>query len=200
MGRTARGGRLTTTAKTILDLLVPAWVASEVLLGVLRRARGEGDQRADQGSSPLLWGVILGSVACAVLLRLLDVGGTRAEVPALAWGALALLGGGLALRWWAIITLGRLFTMTLAVRRGHELVTAGPYRWVRHPAYAGMLLAFAGCGLWMENWLSLAALLVPIGGVVLHRIHVEEAILNDALGDPYRRYRDRTKRLVPWVF
>ena len=186
-------------SKIVLDVLVPVWVASEVLLGMLRRARDEGDRSADRGSSLLLWGAILGSVACAVALRGVDAGRVPAGFQGLHVIALALLAAGLALRWWAILTLGRLFTMTLAVRDGHNVITHGPYRRIRHPAYAGMLLAFAGCGLWMESWLSTAALLVPIGAVVLHRIRVEEEALVEALGEPYRRYREGTKLLIPWL-
>lgn len=187
------------SAKAVLDVLVPAWVASEVLLGVLLRARGAGDRSTDRGSSVLLWAVILVSVACAVIAQGAAVG-RAVGLPYLHAAALALMTLGLALRWWAIVTLGRLFTMTLAVRDEHRLVTRGPYRHIRHPAYAGMLLAFAGCGLWMESWLSAAVLVVPIGAVLLHRIRVEEAALGQALGEPYRRYCGATKRLVPRVF
>lgn len=187
------------SARAILDLLVPAWVASEILLGVLRRARAEGDRTADQGSSPLLWGVILASVACAVAVRSIGAESMPLAPPRSDRIALGLLAAGLLARWWAILTLGRLFTMTLAVRADHGVVTTGPYRWVRHPAYTGMLLAFAGCGLWMGSWLTLAVLVIPITGVVLHRIRVEEAALTEALGEEYRSYRERTKRLLPYL-
>jgi protein-S-isoprenylcysteine O-methyltransferase len=188
------------SAKAVLEAAIPFWVASEILLGIVRRARGAGDRSTDRGSSFLLWGSILGGVVLSVGVRASGLGGSAAGVPGLHSAALALLVIGLALRWWAILTLGRLFTMTLAVREGHEVVTDGPYRWVRHPAYAGMLVCFAGCGLWMGSWLSLAALLVPIGAAVLRRIRVEEAALVQALGEPYERYRRSTSLLIPGLF
>jgi len=188
------------SAKAMLDVAIPVWVASEVLVGFMRRARSAGDRSADRGSSVLLWGSILGGVALSVGVRVSGLGGGAAGVPGVHSVALALLVVGLALRWWAILALGRLFTMTLAVREGHRVVTGGPYRWVRHPAYAGMLACFAGCGLWMGSWLSLVALLVPISAAVLRRIRVEEAALVQALGEPYEVYRRSTKLLIPGVF
>jgi len=186
--------------KAALDILVTVWVASEILLGIFRRARGRGDQGTDRGSSALLWGVILGSVACAVVVRQTASGRVPIQIPHLDAIALVLFVAGLLLRWWAILTLGPMFTMTLAIRARHELVTAGPYRWIRHPAYAGMLVAFAASGLHFGSWVSFAVLVLPITGAVLHRIRVEEAALLEALGEPYRNYRDGTPRLVPWVF
>lgn len=148
----------------------------------------------------VLWFTIAVSIAAAVLLS-----GYRSErfgigaVPRTST-ALLLLGGGLALRWWAIGTLGRLFTVNVAVFEDHHLVANGPYRFVRHPSYTGMLLAFLGLGVFFGSWLSLAALIVPIGLASAYRIHVEEAMLFKAFGGNYSAYCARTKRLVPGVF
>ena len=51
---------------------------------------------------------------------------------------------GLLLRWWAIIVLGRFFTVDVSIAEGHELIESGPYRFIRHPSYTGALLAFLG--------------------------------------------------------
>ena len=53
---------------------------------------------------------------------------------------------GLILRWWAIIMLGRFFTVDVTIEKDHELVERGPFRIVRHPSYTGVLLAFVGLG------------------------------------------------------
>jgi protein-S-isoprenylcysteine O-methyltransferase Ste14 len=61
-------------------------------------------------------------------------------------------------------------------------------------------MAFLGLGLCMANWASLLSLMVPICLVFLRRIHVEETVLLEALGDEYRDYMRRTKRLIPAIY
>src|SRR5437773_11448726 len=68
---------------------------------------------------------------------------------------LVLFVAGLILRWWAIITLGRFFTVDVAIEKDHELVERGPFRWVRHPSYTGVMVAFGG---WSSNLQELAGI------------------------------------------
>ena len=76
-------------------------------------------------------------------------------------------------------------------------MSSGPYKWIRHPSYTGLLLIAAGFGLAVGNWLALAVgLLLPLPGI-LWRIRVEEAELERVLGAAYGSYRARTTRLVP---
>lgn len=107
---------------------------------------------------------------------------------------------GLALRWWAVLTLGRYFQLTVVVQRDQPVVERGPYRLLRHPGYTGALLFMLGIGFAFDNVLSvLACLFVPLLGV-LSRIHVEEELLGRELGEPYRDYSRRTRRLIPGVW
>src|SRR5215216_7825468 len=81
-----------------------------------------------------------------------------------------------------------------------QVATRGPYRWVRHPSYTGLLLIALGFGLGVGNWLSLAiCAVIPLVGLV-PRIAVEEAELARVLGDPYRSYQKATRRLVPGLW
>ena len=105
---------------------------------------------------------------------------------------------GLLLRWWAIITLGRFFTVDVTIEKDHELVERGPFRMVRHPSYTGVLLAFVGLALTLDNWAALLVILLPIGVAFIHRMNVEEKALSGALGSQYTNYMRRTKRLVPF--
>jgi protein-S-isoprenylcysteine O-methyltransferase Ste14 len=101
---------------------------------------------------------------------------------------------------WSIRTLGRFFRYEVVVQEGHRVVDTGPYRLVRHPSYTGSLLAFLGIGIALDNWLSVAAALgLPLLGF-LRRIAVEEAALTSELGDAYRSYKERTRRLVPGIW
>jgi len=88
----------------------------------------------------------------------------------------------------------------VSISAEHKLIDAGPYRYVRHPSYTGALLAFLGLGFCFGNWLSILFLTVPIIGAFLWRIRIEESALTKALGNDYRAYMERTKRLIPWVY
>jgi protein-S-isoprenylcysteine O-methyltransferase Ste14 len=113
---------------------------------------------------------------------------------------LVLMWAGIVVRQWAISVLGRFFTVDVRVQSGQVVVDRGPYRWVRHPSYTGMIVTFVGVGLALGNWLSLALLLVvPTAGLIV-RIHVEERTLTEALGEPYRRFAAGRPRLFPGVW
>ena len=104
---------------------------------------------------------------------------------------------GIALRGWSFKALGEYFTRTAMVSPDQPVVTAGPYRLLRHPSYAGVLLACTGIGLASANWVGLAGLaLLPLA-LILWRIHIEENALLTTLGDRYRAYAGHHKRLVP---
>lgn len=177
------------------------YVASEIGLGIVKRARSSESRIADQGSLGLIWVVVSCSMFLAFSLRYsrpqYDF---RSAAPIAAALGTALFLAGLAIRWYAIIYLGRFFTVNVAIAKDHKLIEGGPYRYVRHPAYSGALLAFFGLGLCLGNWMSLAAVAIPILAVFLWRIHVEEAALLAGLGSQYRSYMDRTKRLFPGVY
>jgi protein-S-isoprenylcysteine O-methyltransferase Ste14 len=112
----------------------------------------------------------------------------------------AVMWAGILLRAWAIVTLGRFFRRDVQVAADQVVVTAGPYAAIRHPSYAGNLLTLTGFGIVLENWASVAAVvLIPLAAH-LPRIRVEDAFLVDRLGEPYREYAETTARLVPGVW
>jgi len=107
---------------------------------------------------------------------------------------------GIGLRFWSFRTLGRYFTFSVMTSADQPVVTNGPYRFVRHPSYLGIILVLTGLGATYGNWLSLAALmLVPLIGFI-YRIHVEEAALSTTLGSVYTSYASGRKRLMPYVW
>jgi len=184
----------------LLRIAMFAWPASEVGLAVFRRARGAGTSRQDRGTAVLLWSVITVAVGAAVVAPMVGLGVLRWSLPVRAGAALVLLSAGIALRWWAILTLGRFFTVHVAVHDDHQLVDTGPYRVLRHPSYTGLLLSFVGLGLGFGSWVSVLVLVVPITAAVAWRIAVEERALAERLGEAHARWRERTWRLVPFVW
>jgi protein-S-isoprenylcysteine O-methyltransferase Ste14 len=141
-------------------------------------------------------GLVLGGIAQRRLpgLSFTDTGWTPTLIGA------AVMWAGIGLRVWAIATLGRFFRRDIQVAVDQVVVREGPYTAIRHPAYAGNLLMLAGFGIILANWASLAVLVViPVLGH-LPRIRVEDALLIDRLGGPYRAYAATTARLVPGVW
>jgi protein-S-isoprenylcysteine O-methyltransferase Ste14 len=104
---------------------------------------------------------------------------------------------GLAVRAWAVVALGASFRTTVEVDPGQAVVARGPYRWIRHPSYTGLLVIVAGFGLAAGSWLSFAACLILPLPAIVRRIHVEEAELERVLGDAYRGYASGRARLMP---
>jgi protein-S-isoprenylcysteine O-methyltransferase Ste14 len=105
-----------------------------------------------------------------------------------------------AIRAWSIITLGHLFQYSIRIQSGHTVVTTGPYRFVRHPSYTGLVLGVAGyalaCG---DVWCLIAAAVLAGAGLAV-RIRVEERQLRDALGADYDEFAAHHKRLIPGIF
>jgi protein-S-isoprenylcysteine O-methyltransferase Ste14 len=185
--------------RTGLWIVVGLFPLSEIALAVLKRADPRCAQSEDRGSMRLLWLAIALGVGVAIGCQWVPSArpGLRAElVQALALATLVL---GLTVRWVAIVTLGRHFTVNVAIRPDHALVQHGLYRLVRHPSYSGLLVAFVGLGLFFDNWLSLVGLMTPVALAVIHRMATEERSLLAALGPPDAAYCARTKRLFPGV-
>ena len=171
--------------------------AQEAYAGRLRRADA---QARDQGSLYVFW--TLTALGYATAFSLWSSG--RPPGPQLPewtlWAGAAIATAGIGLRFWSVRTLGRYFTYVVKVADGQPVVEAGPYRLLRHPSYAGMLVTGIGMGLALRYALAPLIIVVPQMLGMIVRIRVEERALADAIGEPYRAYMRRTKRIVPFVW
>lgn len=114
------------------------------------------------------------------------------------WVGAALTLGGITLAVWARAHLGRNWGMPQTLRKHHELVSSGPYQLVRHPIYAGILLALLGTALvYGPFWFIM---LFGLGAFFVYSTYVEERDLCARFPDAHRHYRTRTKRLVPFIW
>jgi len=187
-------------------LLGLIYLVSEVVLTITRRSRSKTGTKQDKSTLGMLWVVIAVSIMAGVFVaRSRSLRGVLwpFELPESDWTAVAAIGLfalGLAVRWWAIVTLGRFFTVDVTIEKDHELVERGPFRYVRHPSYTGVLLAFVGWALTLRNWAAILVVLVPIFVAFVRRMNVEEEALSRALGERYIDYMKRTKRLVPGLY
>lgn len=109
----------------------------------------------------------------------------------------SVLGVGFAI--WARRNLAGNWSQTLDFKEQHKLVTSGPYKFVRHPMYTGMLLMYAGIALAFLSWVGLLGVLF-LFWAFLERIKSEEALMAEHFPNEYPGYKKETKKLIPFIF
>jgi protein-S-isoprenylcysteine O-methyltransferase Ste14 len=173
---------------------------ASVITTAVPRNRGS-TQTVDQGTRRILVVGTLAGVLVAVEVA--------SRVPRARWGSNDWFGviagmtialAGIALRAWAVKTLGRYFQREVVIESGQTIVRSGPYRWLRHPAYSGNLLMFFGLGVVVGSWVGAAAGAIVMLAAHVPRIRVEEHALRAAFGEGFARYANETARLVPGVW
>ncbi len=115
----------------------------------------------------------------------------------LRWGGAVLGVGVMPLMYWLFSTIGHNISETVLTKETHELVTSGPYRWVRHPLYAVAPLMLIAVSLLAANWFIGGMTVIALVMIVLVVVPKEEANLIETFGDDYRAYMKRTGRLLP---
>jgi protein-S-isoprenylcysteine O-methyltransferase len=180
-------------------VLAAIYGLSELYLALTRRSGRQAISR-DRRSFMLLWAIIIVSLWLGIQMVWLFPNTTVRYPRGFYLLGFLLFLGGLILRWYSIGYLGRYFTVDVSISADHKLIDSGPYRYIRHPTYTGALLALLGMGFCFGNWLSILFMTVPIIAAFLWRIRIEERALADALGEDYRTYTQRTKRLIPFVY
>ncbi len=164
-------------------------------------AQHRADARvADDGSRRILGACYLFGILAAALIHAKAPSGAIGDAALSTGIGLFVLWCGLALRLWSFKTLGRYFTFDVQTSDDQPVITSGPYRFVRHPSYAGLLLAFIGVGLLFANWWSLLATTAFLLLGLVNRIRVEERALSKDLGGRYQSYARSRKRLIPFVW
>ncbi len=189
------------SAMTILIAVCSVWVAAEMFIIFVKRSRPSEATSHDRKSGLVLTLSLAISPFVAGLCA--NIAATRMpsalQAPSF-WTGIALIIIGFVIRLTAIFTLRRYFTVDVAIANDHKVIDRGLYSIVRHPSYAGSMLSFFGLGLAFVNWLSLGILIIGPAIGIAYRIHVEEEALTGALGDDYRAYAARRKRLIPGIY
>jgi protein-S-isoprenylcysteine O-methyltransferase Ste14 len=186
-------------AEVAFTVLLLTWAVFETVMRGLQALRAKGPNPRDPSYYVLLLALLAAIVAAEVL-------GRRGRLPwpgGPVWpvvAGLALMAAGVGLRAWSIVNLGRFFQYQIKVQPGHQVVTSGPYRFVRHPSYTGIAMVLAGIALASGDVWSLLAVAVLGGAGLAVRIRAEERQLTQALGAEYERFAAGRKRLVPRVW
>jgi protein-S-isoprenylcysteine O-methyltransferase Ste14 len=188
----------THSAGALLLIVLLAWLSMEAIQFVRQWQWRANATRIGRRS---FW---LGFGACLIVTNLvLYLGPSAFPAAAIRPGAVAFAAGivimvtGVVLRGWSFYALGQYFTAVIKVSPDQPVVRNGPYRLLRHPSYAGGLLAEVGIAVTAANWVSVAVFVVAWVAIIAWRIHIEETALLSALGDRYRSYASHCKRLIP---
>ncbi len=183
---------------SVLSIVSVVWFASEIILGRLAKAALE--KRQDNSSLKVIWTTIILSISVGILLSMKNIGSFYYYPIMIHTIGIIFIVCGLLLRWIAILTLRKFFTVQVTIKEDHKLVKTGIFKFIRHPSYLGSLLSFLGLGIALVNWLSIVIIFVPVLFAFLNRISVEEKVLIESFGDEYIHYIKETKILLPGLY
>jgi protein-S-isoprenylcysteine O-methyltransferase Ste14 len=143
----------------------------------------------------------LALAACLLVIHLPAPLGSRflPDSAMATWLGAGLTAAGLGFATWARVHIAGNWSGTVTLKENHELVRSGPYRWVRHPIYSGLLLAFAGSGLATGEWRGVLAWLIVLLAL-WRKSRLEERWLAEQFGPEYARYRREVAALVPGIY
>ncbi len=183
---------------TVFGISLGAWLLFEIW--VLLRDRGKGINAA-RAEALRTFAALAIAIALAMnvpgIAPQFDV---HRNFPVYFFTGIALVWIGMLYRLWSVRTLGAFFSPRLLIQKSHNLITEGPYRFLRNPSYAAALIMMSGLGISLGNGLSLAILLVTGLIVYLGRIKSEEKMLLEAFGRTYAAYKKRSWALIPFVW
>lgn len=114
------------------------------------------------------------------------------------WIGVALLAAGLAFSVWARVHLGRNWSGSVTVKEGHELIRTGPYAYVRHPIYTGLIAALLGTAITSGTVRAALGLAIVVAGF-LYKLRLEEAFMRETFPDQYPDYAATVPRLIPFA-
>jgi len=176
------------------------WALSEIIGSYIiprLRQKGKVKTRSDRGSRLVIW------LGIFVSIFLSDYFATHNITPipeSFFYVGIVLMLAGIMFRQWAIWVLGRFFSTRVRIVSDHRIIMEGPYRFLRHPSYTGMLMILLGLGLASRTWLGTIIILALFSLVIGYRIIVEENALKAEFGQEYLEYAKKTKRLFPFLF
>jgi protein-S-isoprenylcysteine O-methyltransferase Ste14 len=184
---------------SLFALMWGGWLALWIAMARGVKAPAQSESAASRLShfGPLIVGAYLLASPAPQPVPALDVRFVPLAIWPAALGA-ALTFAGLAFCVWARFTIAANWSSDVQLKRDHELIVAGPYRWVRHPIYTGILMMFVGTALAVGEWR--AALGVALAaGAFWRKLRLEEAVMRTQFGEAYARYAARVPALIPFV-
>jgi protein-S-isoprenylcysteine O-methyltransferase Ste14 len=156
---------------------------------------------SDKGTTALLSYAIISTIVlvlCSYLLNRYNI--LSIDNPEIFYTGLIFLVLGMTIRIIAVLTLREYYTKTLKIIDTHKIISRGIYSIIRHPGYLGVITFLTGCGLLTGNLISITLIILIVPYFYSKRIMVEEQMLLDNFKEDYKKYMERTYRLIPFIF
>lgn len=190
----------------VFAVVMLCWFAFAGIFLFRKKPPSPPDQKRERGS---LIGVALQGISYGIVWGVrrepftpIIAGSETRDLVAIAASVLAILAAVSAV--WlitnAVRTLGKEWSITARLVEGHKLATSGPYAYVRHPIYTGMLGMLVATGLATSHWVGLLVALVIFFVGTIIRVRSEEKLLREAFGQDFENYARRVPAIVPGLY
>ncbi|MFW9928285.1 MAG: methyltransferase family protein [Candidatus Thorarchaeota archaeon] len=179
-------------AISLFLLMFVIWIVTTILL---KKGSQKGERtRKDRASLLILYVCIIWSLAIAYALG-------EAEITMLPewfyYLGIIIMIIGFMVREWALIVLGKYFSTAASVAEGQKLIDKGPYQYIMHPAYAGIIITMIGLSIAFQTIAGVIILIIINGIGFGYRIKIEEEFLKQEFGEEYLNYMKKKKRIIP---
>ena len=186
--------------KEIFQIAFVIYIIAEIFIFwfTSRQNRNNLEKRKGDRGSCLI--IVSGSIAI-ILFNLACRKNDWFIIPKLAfWIGVIFIIAGIVLRLYSVLTLGKYFTVTVQVNSNQKVIQTGPYKYIRHPAYSGSILSLIGIALAFRSIIGIIGTLIIIAVIYGYRIKIEEKILENNLKIIYKKYKQHTKRIIPFIW
>jgi protein-S-isoprenylcysteine O-methyltransferase Ste14 len=185
----------------ILIIASAIWIFAEVYLVFRDNIRGKGKTTIDRRTRNYNFISLIIAISSAAIISWIPLFQfNRRGTSIVFWIGILIICLGLFLRYWSIHILGKYFSTTVELEESQKIIQKGPYKWIRHPSYSGIILFCIGYGLAVQNWLSLIIAISLPTIALLYRIKIEEETLVKGIGTEYEVYQKKTKKLIPGIW
>jgi len=178
------------------------FIVSFLILDFFFRSSGAASNLKANKNDEASTRAILVGFACGIivppLVIFLSIGNYTNSIVAITGMTLSSLG--VLIRIYSMRELAQFYTRTLKVVEQHKLITSRLYKLIRHPGYLGTLMVWLGILLIYQNWLSLIVVYCVLLYVYRKRIHQEEVMMLNQFGAQYTNYKERSKKLIPYIY
>ena len=185
------------------SLIVGMWIAIGVfwaILWIVRVEAGKPAARVESRGSRLIHLAIMGAAFWLLFRESPQLGPLSLRIlpdlPLVEYAGLTVTFAGLAFTAWARAMLGRNWSAVVAIRQDHRLIRTGPYKWVRHPIYSGLLLGMLGTAIYFGQLRGLVGVALGLAAFWM-KARLEETFLIEQFGPEYVEYKKEVKALIP---